>query len=63
MKVRELIEHLQALDPERNVWVIYDTYMAYEPDFSEIITEVDALYFNRKGTVQMQKGDHKMEVG
>lgn len=63
MKVRELIEHLQTLDPERNVWVIYDTYMAYEPDFSEIITEVDAMYFSRKYTVPPQKGDYKMEVG
>jgi hypothetical protein len=63
MTVRELIEHLQTLDPERNVWVIYDTYMVYEPDFSEIVTKMDALYFSQKCTAQMQKGDYKMEVG
>ena len=63
MTVRELIEQLQTLDPERNVWIIYDTFMAYEPNFSETITEVDAMYFSRNCTAQMQKGDYKMEVG
>ena len=31
MKVRELIEELQKLDQERNIWLVYDLYLAYEP--------------------------------
>lgn len=60
MKVRELIEHLQTLDPERNVWVVYDTFMFYQPDFSDVADRDDAQ-FGRK--VGVQEGDYKMEVG
>lgn len=31
MKVKELIEELQKLDQERNIWLIYNLYAAYEP--------------------------------
>ena len=33
MKVRELIEKLQTLDQEKNIWVNYDLYELQEPDF------------------------------
>ena len=33
MKVKELIEQLQKLDQERNIWVLYDGFLAQEPDF------------------------------
>ena len=59
MTVRELIEHLQTLDPERNVWVIYDSFMTYEPDFSATITEEEAMYLDSR----VSEGDYKMEVG
>ena len=31
MKVRELIEELQKLNQERNIWLVYDLYLVYEP--------------------------------
>lgn len=60
MKVRELIEHLKTLDPERNVWVVYDTFMYYQPDFSDVAGSADAQFGRRAG---VQEGDYKMEVG
>ena len=33
MKVKELIEKLQTLDQEKNIWVFYDLYAMQEPDF------------------------------
>lgn len=60
MKVRELIEHLKTLDPERNVWVVYDTFAYYQPDFSDVATRVDEQVGRRAG---VQKGDYIMEVG
>lgn len=42
MKVKELIEQLQKLDQEKNIWVLYDTFIPQEPEF-EICTESDAI--------------------
>lgn len=42
MKVKELIELLQKLDQEKNIWVLYDTYEPQEP-YIEICTERDAI--------------------
>ena len=33
MKVKELIEKLQTLDQEKNIWVNYDLYELQEPNF------------------------------
>ena len=60
MKVRELIEHLKTLDPERNVWVVYDSFVFYQPDFSDVASGVDEQVGRRAG---VQKGDYIMEVG
>lgn len=35
MKVKELIAELQQLNPEANIWVLYDSFFAYPPDFEE----------------------------
>lgn len=35
MKVKELIEQLQKLDQERNIWIYYDMFAAQEPSFIE----------------------------
>lgn len=61
MTIKELIEHLQDLDPDRNVWVIYDTFFAYKPDFSETMDEADCLCIDNRR--DLKKGDYKMEVG
>ena len=34
MKVKELIEQLQKLDQEKNIWVLYDLCFPQEPQFS-----------------------------
>lgn len=40
MTVREFIEHLQTLDPDKNIWVIYDNFYTWEPE-AEVIGEAD----------------------
>ena len=39
MTVRELIEKLQALDQEKNIWVYYDLYELQEPEFEPWIED------------------------
>lgn len=41
MKVKELIEHLQTLDPEKGIWVRYDGYAFFPPIPSEFAEEDD----------------------
>lgn len=41
MKVKELIEELNKLDPERNIWIIYDGYCPMEPDVDSYVSEED----------------------
>ena len=61
MKVRELIEQLQQLDPERNVWIFYDfPCAAFEPHFGGIADELDVRYFGDRGVAL---GDYYDEVG
>ena len=52
MKVRELIEKLKKLDPEKNIWVCYDGYAWDEPDFTEEV--VDPIPDNN----EVQLGDY-----
>lgn len=42
MKVRQLIELLRQFDPERNVWIIYDTFEAFPADGFAPISKRDA---------------------
>ena len=41
MKVKELIKDLSRLDPERNIWIIYDGYYPMEPDIDSYVLEED----------------------
>lgn len=41
MKVKELIKELNKLDPERNIWIIYDGYYPMEPDIDSYVSEED----------------------
>ena len=36
MKVKELIEQLQQLDENKDIWVLYDCYAAQEPSFEPV---------------------------
>jgi hypothetical protein len=53
MKVKELIDQLQKLDPERNVWIFYDFPCdAFEPWFRECKAE-EAACFKDEGVAAM----------
>jgi hypothetical protein len=41
MKVKELIKELNKLDPERNIWIIYDGFYPMEPDIDSYVSEED----------------------
>ena len=36
MKVKELIEQLQQLNPEKDIWVVYDCIYPKIPSFDEL---------------------------
>lgn len=49
MKVKELIEQLQKLDPEKNVWIFYDyPFACMEPELREC-SEEEAGMFTEEG--------------
>ena len=57
MTVRELIEHLQTLDPDKDIWVCYDGGCGwFEPTADG---QVDREY--KKGLVK--KGDYFISAG
>ena len=56
MKVKELIEHLQTLDQERNIWVRYDGVYFYEPTIDkDNIDEWEAEVYGEQG---VKEGDY-----
>lgn len=57
MKVKELIERLQTLDQERNIWVRYDGIYFYEPivDEEDNVTEWEENEYQEQ---DIQKGDY-----
>lgn len=64
MKVKQLIELLRQFDPERNVWVIYDTFQAFPADDFAPIGKRDAdKAENYDGDEQPAAGDIAMIVG
>ena len=57
MTVRELIEHLQALDQDRGIWVCYDGGYSWFPPIPD--EEADEPYRDGKS----QKGDYSSNAG
>ena len=56
MKVKELIECLQKLDQERNIWVRYDYVYFYEPTIDEDnINEWESKEYGEQG---IKEGDY-----
>lgn len=50
MKVKELIEHLQKLDQECNIWVRYDGVYFYAPTIDkDTIDEWEAKEYGKQG--------------
>ena len=57
MKVKELIEKLQTLDQEKNIWVNYDLYELQEPDFRPYNAN-EYRYGYEKGVEGLNEGDY-----
>lgn len=56
MKVKELIECLQKLDQERNIWVRYDGIYFYEPTIDE--DNVNGWEAKEYGEQGIKEGDY-----
>ena len=61
MKVKELIEELSKLDPERNIWIIYDGYYPMEPDVDSYVLEEDVDRY-KEYDKDVEIGDYCMQV-
>lgn len=60
MTVQELIDQLKSLDPDKNIWIIYDSFIEYEPDFLSVADEKLA---GRNRIWGVKPGDYIQEVG
>ena len=60
MTVQELIDQLKTLDPDKNIWIIYDSFIEFEPNFLAIADEKLA---DRHGSWDVKPGDYIQEVG
>lgn len=60
MTVQELIDQLKSLDPGKNIWIIYDLFIEFEPNFLAIADEKLA---DRRGGWDVKPGDYIQEVG
>lgn len=61
MKVKELIEHLQTLDPEKNIWQMYDPPFACREVRITHLVENDADYAEMFDNVEV--GDYAIISG
>lgn len=61
MIVRDLIEKLKTLDPDKNIWVQYDTYFWHEFEIEGTVNEEKKGLASRNKDVET--GDYYFEVG
>lgn len=59
MKVKEFIEHLQTLDQDKDIHIVYDSYYVFDPE----ITIAEEDWQRRDGSFEYKTGDYLMEVG
>lgn len=59
MKVKEFIKHLQTLDQDRDIHIVYDYYCVFDPEVS--IADEDWELGNEM--FKYRKGDYLIEVG
>lgn len=57
MKVKELIEKLQELNPEKNIWIFYDLYAMKEPTIDTTVDKETASRFE-----ETNEGDYLIET-
>lgn len=60
MKVKEYIEYLQALDQDKDIYVVYDSYIVFDPVADEVADEDCVL---KDGTIEYKKGDYLIYAG
>lgn len=60
MKVKEYIEYLQTLDQERDIYVVYDGFLVFDPLVDEV---VDEDWVRIDGTIECKKGDYLIKAG
>jgi len=61
MTVKELIEQLQELEQDRNIWIFYDyPYAAIEPEITDQASKDAARIFDVEG---VKEGDYFIPVG
>lgn len=60
MKVKEYIEYLQTLDQERDIYVVYDGFMVFDPVADEV---ADEDWVKSDGTIKYKKGDYLINAG
>lgn len=58
MKVSELIQQLQQLDQDKNIWAIYDSFDLFEIEFEVENGRYDHLY-----KYGLKKGDYIVVCG
>lgn len=59
MKVKEFIEYLQTLDQDKDIYVVYDSFLVFDPEVS--IADEDWELDDK--TFKYRKGDYLIEVG
>ena len=65
MTIKELIDYLSQFDPEKKVWVIYDSGDLFEPCFQPTSRNYikNHTMLDREDREQVATGDLLMEVG
>ena len=59
MKVKEFIEHLRTLDQDKDIHIVYDGYLVFDPE----VSIADEDWQRRDGSFAYKTGDYLMEVG
>lgn len=59
MKVKEFIEHLQTLDQDKDIYVVYDSFLVFDPEVS--IADEDWDLDDK--TFKYRKGDYLIQAG
>ena len=60
MKVKEYIEYLQTLDQDKDIYVVYDGFMVFDPLVDDV---ADDDCPNNDGTFEYRKGDYLIKAG
>lgn len=59
MKVKDFIDQLLELDPEKNIFVLYDMYALLEPTITKV--EKDSAY-DEDEVPRLNNGDYYIEA-